>query len=1699
MQIRCVLLWGCTVSLLPQLVDCALDECSLLTHNCAETAACSDTVSSFTCSCNNGYSGDGITCSDIDECTTGVHNCAADVMFPFRYCENSVGSFICDLPSAGDQDAARADPAASAAAILLATSDEDILQGLETVAATSDSFVSLPDEVIAVVDKAVGATENVLTSLETSIPPTFELVNSVNTKITAMGKLTKQAGETQAASLSPTSGDTSSKVASTSKTLTRVGGTVARMATLLKSTVGDDDDAFDLLSGSTESLAGLTQTLTRMGIASGTAKAFEGVSSDGVDATELANRETEMKEVSKAVISGATQLSAAMGRTLPAGSQQVISPDGAGLSIATQTLNPIVDIVAKGYLEVQLGRIKYKVVFSEAQKTRLMEIGEAGCSDAKLASLSVGSFDWDSGPHDYSEASANLKGGSASLRWFYCGNDVGKSIFADDSVILEVTLPTTTKSTLNLTGRRRRLQDSNSTEEETEGSGCGYWEDSERRRRRLTALPNETAEGAVRRLEEESGWSQGCGKLGEASGSVSCFCSGIGSELAETEFGELALDVIDVIANLNFDTLWNFTKALDNIKIDNIILWLVGVLFLVFIVRMITPILARVVEGPPPACSCSACFAIFQLAELAKASQNRFQNNYSSAAEYPLFTRDRKDVVDTIEVDTTGTAFRHADLVELLEAFATAAVLSGVTGDEASDDKKLFFLCGAYPLIAYESRKAAMEAEIPFDKNVRNAKWLELFGRCKRKMPLSLEPTKVKVLIKCGAFKQSLTLLAEAQVARERELRAHLFRMLGGRGTGGVAVGFPVHQQPSQEEEEKPLKGVPALIAEEDEGEEAQGSPQQQNRYGIRLSSHGTESIEHIVQGMGDVLQELDSKSVQEEEEEMHEEEREEEEEEEEQEEQNSRSRPESRRAWEDAEQEEEQEKEEEEEEAAEEESAGPQSAEMENLADELRDEVGGQENQHAKLSLSDGVASRFLEEMGSDFVDELQADLEDDPPGNVDGQIEINFDGEHEAPPPPTVGGDSEMGSVDGEVGRSMTRGVAPPSSFLGPNPGPGVSQYGPPLGSSEDHESNLEAFPKSHWAHISSRSQNMKEEIPEEAERDLGSEKAEVAEAGAGKARVILLPPNPALRFRARMRVWELPKGRRADDEEEEEEEKEEEGEEEEEDSKESEEGSNAPQVAGKGGEEDELRSSSSRSNKSGKSGKSGGSKGSKGKGKKKRKSLFRAGSSTESLGTDGVPQVPILLTIFPHFIMVETEVASEVQSVTEAKRSAKKFMGALPEALKERVFSRTERLSPQTLRSQMWRLQTAVSSKAGNLLASVQDENEASEGDEMASLSEVGNGKGEGEEANGKNEQEAGGDFGPRVTPGRQAPPQLSVSDYDDGGGFPEGSDGGGEGKLGAKFLTAANAEAPKGVRPEGRKMSVADSILSSQAPEGLIANPFLLLPTNSVKLAEIIKKEPKPERRRSILQVVSDEVNKIATKVKHSVMKRKSEAAGAEQSPHSAGAEQSPQTPLQQSQPAQALADLGEEIDPLAPSLATALGPGQLGEEWDEDTLRVYLRTEGVFFAFDFQPTEEDASSSLFGWPQLSEEARELFNKIANAQHEKLQNDPAWAPKAKQIEEDMETVEFLSWSKPRLIWKAVVRGFSKKEIPTGLSRTVFCISSWANIFTVVMTLGLFYGVVPAADEEGGDESVLQVIINTIVFFDRRVGLGSTGTGG
>ena len=68
-----------------------VDECAFNEHTCdREFGLCVNIIGSYSCECRVGYSGDGLSCVQNDECTTNEHDCA-----PSAKCIDTEGSYTC--------------------------------------------------------------------------------------------------------------------------------------------------------------------------------------------------------------------------------------------------------------------------------------------------------------------------------------------------------------------------------------------------------------------------------------------------------------------------------------------------------------------------------------------------------------------------------------------------------------------------------------------------------------------------------------------------------------------------------------------------------------------------------------------------------------------------------------------------------------------------------------------------------------------------------------------------------------------------------------------------------------------------------------------------------------------------------------------------------------------------------------------------------------------------------------------------------------------------------------------------------------------------------------------------------------------------------------------------------------------------------------------------------------------------------------------------------------------------------------------------------------------------------------------------------------------------------------------------------------------------------------------------------------------
>jgi hypothetical protein len=72
-------------------VSCVdIDECAL--GYCSPNANCDNSIGSFNCSCKAGFAGDGLTCTDINECSYNNGGCSS-----LAPCENTPGSVFSDI------------------------------------------------------------------------------------------------------------------------------------------------------------------------------------------------------------------------------------------------------------------------------------------------------------------------------------------------------------------------------------------------------------------------------------------------------------------------------------------------------------------------------------------------------------------------------------------------------------------------------------------------------------------------------------------------------------------------------------------------------------------------------------------------------------------------------------------------------------------------------------------------------------------------------------------------------------------------------------------------------------------------------------------------------------------------------------------------------------------------------------------------------------------------------------------------------------------------------------------------------------------------------------------------------------------------------------------------------------------------------------------------------------------------------------------------------------------------------------------------------------------------------------------------------------------------------------------------------------------------------------------------------------------
>ena len=67
------------------------DYCATEGHRCHSNATCVNLRTTFTCQCKEGFTGDGLTCEDMDECLLERNHCARNTR-----CVNTLGGYACE-------------------------------------------------------------------------------------------------------------------------------------------------------------------------------------------------------------------------------------------------------------------------------------------------------------------------------------------------------------------------------------------------------------------------------------------------------------------------------------------------------------------------------------------------------------------------------------------------------------------------------------------------------------------------------------------------------------------------------------------------------------------------------------------------------------------------------------------------------------------------------------------------------------------------------------------------------------------------------------------------------------------------------------------------------------------------------------------------------------------------------------------------------------------------------------------------------------------------------------------------------------------------------------------------------------------------------------------------------------------------------------------------------------------------------------------------------------------------------------------------------------------------------------------------------------------------------------------------------------------------------------------------------------------
>uniref|UniRef100_A0A0G4FRE2 EGF-like domain-containing protein n=1 Tax=Chromera velia CCMP2878 TaxID=1169474 RepID=A0A0G4FRE2_9ALVE len=688
------------------------DECTVGRHNCASKATCTDTTNSFTCACNEGYSGTGVSCyiettssictggsacldtwtcdsygdcmtviseADglyVDECALGTHICPS-----IAPCKNTQGAYECLLPETVETTTLQEDSTGTssdegaAATVLLLNSLSSFVESSTSGSDGSSSASTSTSDTLANTESVAQKISSTLAGIESSGRTLTEEETQAFTAVlsTASKGLDSVLSSTDSSSLSQDQKDsqTAAVTGSVSTLASSLSAVVSQSSSITKSRSGKS-----LVSSQLPVLSSLEKTLQS---ASKDAGVVPGGDTTGSNGTALASRREKLHSATDSVIKAATSSIAPLVLSQASSSGSAVMTTDS-FSIAATALPTPSTVAASRSISAEVGPLSVSVKsISDAAAERLRALeGTCGVSDNAFLGLSV--VTWGSDVRNYVGGNAKF-GTSQSIRLLWCGEDVGARVFGSDQ--LSVTVGGLQQAGES-TGGRRRLS---SVEED---GGCSSFDG------------------------DKAEWSSLCQPVGGGG----CECEGAGAGLMETEYGEVIGGVVGILAGADLSIIWQFDRAREGGTIDNALLWVVCALIGGFIIHMLIAVwrdrraprtstavveaaclntkavLAAAWENRHQPSMCSFQFLSEQIEKITTEGEtglnDRYQNLFSSDCAYPLTIpshpgEDSNSPSDAAvsgelgdSLDLQALSFRQTDLVALLTGDAQKVLAQGI-------------------------------------------------------------------------------------------------------------------------------------------------------------------------------------------------------------------------------------------------------------------------------------------------------------------------------------------------------------------------------------------------------------------------------------------------------------------------------------------------------------------------------------------------------------------------------------------------------------------------------------------------------------------------------------------------------------------------------------------------------------------------------------------------------------------------------------------------------------------------------------------------------------------------------------------------------------------------------------------------------------------------------------------------------------